>query len=343
LKFTESFKTIPEFYFFADKYLSLGKEPAVIAFPVLLNAAPEELPKIASGRDISANISIISPDIFKLKIGLRKRAAEGYLLNHQSYWITIIQSEKKDSSVAEVALRWVQDMFPVVTPAYITSQQLIDLVESLNIVEGARITVLDYVTRSISEEETTKRWPKNLVFSKQAILAKVKRDNALVDAIRIRFSSPNIEFRAKLSRKGQIIFYDGAFSEFQRLVISKLVKLAKSNLDAMGKRERLISDGEVKLEPLSIRPERQLDKADMIRLRESLERKYMTAVLYGGNPWLLLSLIDKSDGSTFDLQAYHDEIIITPVIRVSAASLARLYSTLEEVLPTNLLKLPVRG
>ena len=93
---------------------------------------------------------------------------------------------------------------------------------------------------------------------------------------------------------------------------------------------------EIRLEPFSITLDPELSKEDLIELKDTLGRKYMTAVLYDGNPWLLLSLIDKSDGSTFNLQAYHDEIIVTPVIRISSASLTRLYSALEEVLPNKI-------
>ena len=114
--------------------------------------------------------------------------------------------------------------------------------------------------------------------------------------------------------------------------------MAKENLTRMRNRERRLSKGEVFVDPLSLKPESELTKEDLTSVRNALGRRYVTAVLYGGNPWLLVSLIDKSDGSSLDLHAYHDEIIITPVIRVSAAALTRLYSTLEEALPTNLLQ-----
>ncbi|MBI2184608.1 MAG: hypothetical protein HYU39_06580 [Thaumarchaeota archaeon] len=336
---TQPFGTVPEFLFFADKRLASGEKPPVVVFPVFLNAAPEELPSIASGRNVSAKVTMVTEDLFRLRIGLRKRVSDGYLVNHEHHWVAYLEPEERRTGVSEVSARWMRNMFPIVTPTSVTSQQLIELVESLKIVERSNITVLDYVTRS-RKGETTKRWPKNLDFSKEAIQTKARKDDALVDAIRILFVSPNVKFVAKLSRRGQIIFYSGTYSEFQRLVITRLVQMARSNLETMRNRERSISDGEVKLEPLSIRPERDLAKRDLVRLRESLERQYMTVVLYGGNPWLLMSLLDKSDGSTFDLHIYHDEIIIAPVIRVSAASLMRLFATLEEVLTTNILQLP---
>lgn len=301
-----------------------------------MNCAPEELPRIASGRKIIAKVRMLTDEIFKLTIGLRKRTAEGYLAAYRNYWVAYLNSETQSINVTEIASRWTQDMFPLITSAYITSQQLVDLVDSLNVVERSQTTILDYVTRSAKEEETIKHWPKNLEFSKENIRARARRDGALVDAIRIHFVSPNFGFRVKLGRRGRITFYDGSYSEFHRLVITDLVKKAKLNLDTMRERKRLISKDEIRLEPFSISLDPELSKEDLIQLKDTLGRKYMTAVLYGGNPWLLLSLIDKSDGSTFNLQAYHDEIIVTPVIRISSASLTRLYSALEEVLPNKI-------
>ena len=198
---------------------------------------------------------------------------------------------------------------------------------------------MDYVARSAKERERSKHWPERQEFSRETVHARIKRDNAIMDAIRIRFSSPNFNFRVKLSRRGMITFYDGLYSEFHRLVLPQITRKARENLEYMRNRERKLSRGRVFVDPLSLKPESELTKEDLMNVKDALGRRYVIAVLYGGNPWLLVSLLDKSDGSSLDLHAYHDEIIITPVVKVSAASLTRLYSTLEEALPTNLLQL----
>lgn len=310
--------------------------PFTIA-PIFLNCAPEELPSIASGREISAKVDLIHEDIFELKIGLRKRYAKGYLVNYEGYWCAFFLQDKKNNPISEVASRWLQDMFPVVMPAYMRSTQLLDIIEGLRIVEKSEIELLDYVTRSAKKGETTKHW--GGAFSKKGILSHARNDAALVDAVRIEFSSPNSNLKMKLNRRGMITLYGGSFSELLRLVVSKIIPVAKSNLSEMRDRERIIQSGEVRIEPLRIKPEIDLTYEDMKQLKESLSEHYMVAVLYGGNPWLMVSLLDKSDGSAIDLQAYHDEIIITPVIRVSKESLTRLYSVLEEVFPSSLLQI----
>ena len=332
------FKTIPEFHYFLDSSLSKPNNAPVIVMPMFLNCAPEEIANIASGRKISGSANFLSEDIFSFKIGLRKRSAIGYLVNYDSYWCGFLIPGERDNTETEVASRWMQDMFPIVTPAYVTSRQMLDLVQDLGIVEKSKTILLDYVARSAKEGETTKRW-RSGEFSKEKVMKHARNDDSLVDAMRIDFSSPNFSSRFKVNRRGLLVVYEGSFSEIHRLLISKLVVQAKSNLTRMSDKKRAMENGEMIVDTLRIRPEVNLTNSDMKQLKEALSRHYMTAVLYGGNPWLLVSLLDKSDGSALDLQAYQDEIIITPVTRVSSASLTRLYSVLEEVLPSSLLQI----
>jgi hypothetical protein len=262
--------------------------------PMFLACPPEELSGIAARRKISAKVDLLTEDIFTFKIGLRKRSAKGFIVNYENYWCGFLMSSstRDEATIPEVASRWISDMFPIVTPAYVSSQQLLQLVDGLRIVERSQIVVLDYVTRSAKEGETTKRWKGGGEFSKEQIATKALNDNAIVDAIRIEFSSPNFEFIIKLNRRGLITVYGGSFSELQRLLISKLVTIARSNLSRMKEARRILRENEVKVEPLVIKPDNNLSGEDMKRLKELLSRHYMTAVLYGGNPWLLLSLLE---------------------------------------------------
>jgi hypothetical protein len=332
------FGTIPEFHYYLDSSLSKPDNVPVIVMPMFLNCPPEEISTIASGRKISCAVEFLTEDIFKFRIGLRKRSAKGFLVNYDSYWCGFLIPNQRDNTATEVASRWMQDMFPIITPSYVTSRQMLDLVENLSLVEKSSTVLLDYVARSAKEGETTKRW-KSGKFSKERVMKQARNDDSLVDALRIDFSTPNFSSKFKLNRRGLLTIYEGSFSEVHRLLISGLVLKARANLTKMANRKRVFQDGETMVDPLRIKPEVDLTNADMKQLEDALSEHYMTAVLYGGNPWLLISLLDKSDGSALDLQAYHDEIIITPVTRVSAASLTRLYSVLEEVLPSSLLQI----
>lgn len=338
LTLSSQFKTVPEFHYFLDSGLSKTDSMPVIVMPMFLNCPPEDIASITSGRKILGSADFLTEDIFSFKIGLRKRSAKGFLVNYDSYWCGFLIPNERDNTASEVASRWMQDMFPIVTPAYVTSRQMLDLVQDLKIVEKSEITLLDYVARSAKEGETTKRW-KSGEFSKERVTKQAKNDDSLVDAMRIDFSSPNFTSKFKINRRGLLTIYEGSYSEIHRLLISKLVVEAMANLSSMADKKRIMQNGETIVDALRIKPEIDLTNADMKLLKEALSEHYMTAVLYGGNPWLLISLLDKSDGSALDLQAYHDEIIITPVTRVSSASLTRLYSVLEEVLPSSLLQI----
>lgn len=331
-----SFKSISEFHYFLDRALVMEVETPIVTIPVFLRCAPEELPRIAAGRDALARVKMITPDIFSLQIGLRTRSADGYLVNYEDYWMIYLTEERRNSNLPDLVARWTRHLYPLVAPTYTTYLQMIDLVESLKVVEGSTTTIQEYISRTPGQTETIKRWPKNIEFSKKAVRQQALKDNAIVDAIKFHFVTPNFKFTAKLSRRGLITFYDGTYSEFEKLVVPGMVKVAKENLERWHARARTITNHRVMLDPLTIRPESYLTKEDLLQVREAVGRNYMTAVLYGGNPWLMLSLIDKADGSTLDLHAYENEIIITPVLRVSAESLTRLYRVLEEALPTKI-------
>lgn len=333
----ENYSSLSEFRYFLDRNIVQKAQSPTIAMPVFLNCAPEELPQLAQGRDCIAEVESILPDIFSLDIGLKTRHLNGYLLNSDDYWTVLLFPKRIDVGATDIVSRWSHHMFPRVAPSYVTYLQMIDVVESLGTIENSMIVIKEYFSRSMGGEGTIKRWPKNVPFSKESVRRQAKRDGAIVDQLKFLFHTDDVKFEAKLSRKGPITFYEGTFSEFQRLVMPGIVKWARLNLERLHARKREFVGSQVSVQPVKIPTEASLTKEDMDRLRIGIEEHYMTAVLYGGNPWLMLSLIDKSDGSTLDLQAYHDEIVIAPVLHVSAESLARLYSILEEVLP---LKIP---
>jgi hypothetical protein len=333
----ENYTNRSEFQYFLDKNIVQKTEAPTIAMPVFLNCAPEELPPLATGRDCLADVELIIPDVFKLDIGLKTRHLVGYLVNNDDYWTMLFFPKRTDLGATDILSRWSHHMFPRVAPSYVTYLQMIDVVESLGTLEDSKTIIKEYFSRSLKGEGTIKHWPKNVPFSKDTVKRQARKDGAIVDQLKFLFYTRDIKFEAKLSRRGPITFYGGTFSEFQRLVMPPIIKWARSNLDRLHARKREYVGESVVVQPVKISTEASLTKEDMDRLRKGVEQHYMTAVLYGGNPWLMLSLVDKSDGSTFDLQAYHDEIIIAPVLRVSAESLALLYSILEEALP---LKIP---
>ena len=333
----ESFSSLSEFRYFLDRNIVQKAVRPTIAMPVFLNCAPEELPQLAKGRDCVADVERILRDVFSIDVGLKTRHLDGYLINNEGYWMIVLFPLMDDVGAMDLVTRWSHHMFPRVAPSYITYLQMIDVVESLGSVEGSTTVIKEYFSRSLEGEGTIKRWPKHVVFSRESVKKQARKDGAIVDQLKFLFFTKDVKFEAKLSRRGPITFYEGTFSEFQRLVIAGIVGWARKNLDRLHARKREFVGKTVEVRPVKIPTEASLTKDDMDRLRKGVEEHYMTAVLYGRNPWLMLSLIDKSDGSTLDLQAYQNEIIIAPVLRVSAESLGKLYSILEEALP---LKIP---
>jgi len=75
-----------------------------------------------------------------------------------------------------------------------------------------------------------------------------------------------------------------------------------------------------------------------VSLKLVLCQNYAAAVIHGGNPWLLTSVIDRADGSYYDIYGYESEISIVPFSRSSPESLTRLYGTIRELFPSSKLR-----
>jgi len=92
-------------------------------------------------------------------------------------------------------------------------------------------------------------------------------------------------------------------------------------------------DGEAKISPIFLDPVKKLTETDLKSLSLHLGGNYSTAVLHGGNPWLLLNVLDRGDGSSFDVYGYPSEIQIVPFNKASPESLMKLFYTISEFLP----------
>jgi hypothetical protein len=89
----------------------------------------------------------------------------------------------------------------------------------------------------------------------------------------------------------------------------------------------------VEISKVVLNPMKKLGKPDFGILSSHIGVDYSTAILHSGNPWLLLNVIDRNDGSSFDIFGYSPEIQIIPSNKASPESLMRLIFTIYQIFP----------
>ncbi|MBI4287120.1 MAG: hypothetical protein HY671_01675 [Chloroflexi bacterium] len=122
---------------------------------------------------------------------------------------------------------------------------------------------------------------------------------------------------------------DGGFSGVYRGLISPICELVGSNLELFAKRGRR-ENPHLAVRPLTIEfPKEQFSKVEENARFISAVRKLDNASIsvIHGNPYIALSVVDYTDGSTFDLWVLNPrEVVIVPQLKSTVLGIKRLIS-----------------
>ena len=320
-----------------DSHYSTGGKAPLHVFLVFPKREPERLSLYASRMRVGIDVDKLSEDLYDITIRLRKRYANGYLITKGDIWNLLIQPVESSSSAQQVATTWLKNLYPVLSPAYIESEQMLDILDEFNQVEEKHeLQVSDYFLRS-REGPTSKTWPKGQPYMRHVLEKRIGKD-FLLDAISFTFKIGETFFETRICRDGHLVLYKGGrtcFSDFQRLIIQFVSKMATRNHMRFENKGRKVVQGEAVVSQLKLDPGRRLGKKDLNNLKLHLCKNFSAAVIHGGNPWLLTSIIDRGDGSYYDVYGYEDEISIVPFSKSSPESLTRLYGKILELFPTS--------
>ena len=277
-------------------------------------------------------------NLYTLRIlSARKRQhAYGYLIDHGKYWHILIRTVESPTVAGNVAKLWLKRLYPVVCRAYAKSEDLLTIMDALAKTEESKLGLRAYILRAHDEPETMKKWPRDKPYSREEIERVIQRENKLLDAVDFVFQVKATSFNVRIDNKGHFVFYKGGpdcFSNFYRLVLSRFDEIALMNRKFFSNRERRILDGEAEISKISLDPAKNLTKNDLQNLSMHLGMSYSTAVLHSGNPWLSMNVIDRGDGSSFDIYGYSSELQVVPFNKASPESLMRLIYNISEIFP----------
>jgi hypothetical protein len=330
--------TVPQLYSQLDAFHSSHEVRPLHIFTVFPRVDVESIPDFAYEAGTGAVLERQDEGFYKLTIASahRRQHAHGFLIDYKKIWNILIRTVESPTVAGNVTKSWLSRMYPVVCVSYMKPDDLLNIMDSLSKVESSTLGLRGYVLRKYGAPESMKKWPMDKPYSRGEIEQTMRNENKLLEAIDFVFKVEGTSFRVRMETSGHFVFYEGGpycYTNFQRLLLSTFNEIALVNHKFFSNRERRIVNGEAKISQITLKPTKGLTKSDFESLSMHLAKNYSTAVMHSGNPWLLLSLIDNNDGSSFDIHGYSSEIQIVPFNKASAESLMKLISEIYELFP----------
>lgn len=338
-------KDLVELYSLIDSQYSSRRTIPLHIFVVLTKASAAEIQRLAEAHRLRITMRPTeSKRLFEITLGLRKRTVRGWLVLADSHWLFLIQPSESSTIAGDIAERWLAEMFPELAPARIDSNHLLDLLEELAGLEETSLQVNSYVLRREGETDypTAKSWEGKRGFDRSKIADYAISMNRLVDAAHLTLGSKqNTMFEARVSRSGHLTYYRGSesgFSDFLRLVSSRIVKIAREEVGRLEGLEARFVEDDFAVRPLaySITSEGETFEDGIENLERALTQKswFNYSVEHSGNPWYSVHLIDRGDGSIYDVNIFSHLFNIVPLTRATSVSLSRLKNIVEGVFPS---------
>jgi len=317
----------------APNYAS-GIAPPLHLFVAFPEIDLSNLPNVAVSAGVAADVKRLDGELCDLVVRLRKRRASAKLRVSDSNWMIMVSSPESPVTSGEVFEKWLDSMHPKLVSAFFDSRQVLDLVDSFgNLEMPPEISVSEFVLREYPKGPTHKTWEKGKPYDRSIIEKQIKENNAALDSIKFRIFADRDSFECRVSRNGHMVFYEGSISQFMSLVVSPMAEIAKVNYDFFRDRERDFVQGEIVLNEIRLKTEKDIPTRHLERLGDAICNAFVGAVLHSGNPMLYVNAIDRLDGSMFDICAYPDEITIIPYSKATPSSLISLYMLITEVAP----------
>ena len=339
---TENFDdhlTMPQLFSELDAFHCSKENRPLHVFTVFPNTKAQNLPNYAYSAGSGAIIEKQEDSLYKVTLSSyrRKQQAYGYLIDSNNLWNILIRTIESPTVAGNITMSWIRRMNPLVRMTYMRPNDLLNIMDSLSKIENSKIGLRGVVLRKYGRAQSMKKWPMGALYSRNEIEQTMRSENELLEAIDFEFRVDNAYFRVRMESNGHFVFYEGnqyCFSNFQRLLLTKFNETALKNYRLYSNKERKMVDGEAQISPITLKPVKELTKCDFESLSMHLNRSYSTAIFHSGNPWLLMSLIDINDGSSFDLHGHSDELQVVPFNKASPESLMKLVFDIYELFPT---------
>jgi len=267
---------------------------------------------------------------FSIERRIKRRKLEGSFLALQLgesiYLITGQPTEFLNDGLFYLA----QKMYPELIMAYITSEEIYEVLGSFSKSVGVELFYTKFVAKKMFGKASTdisfatKREPKEYDPYTEAF-REVRSRGLWIDAIRIFSKSAPIEF--SISRSGVLKYYRGTFDTYYNFLLSEIWGFYAQRLKRFENRGRR---DQPEKEPNPLLMEFDSNVFEDVAVRKQLIKIIgdydfcSYSVIYGGNPHVYVSIVDRIDNSSFSLRTYGpNSIVIMPQVKSSKAALMR--------------------
>lgn len=330
-------------YYLADMYQG-SQIPPLHMFVTFSRTTIEELPYAASKKERWIEVTPAGKDLYDIKIRVRKRGASGWLVTKDDVWLFYIRSQES-SEAGTVAETWIAGMNPFISQARIPPSDLFDLLDSLDEIARDGIIIDAHLARSRRDKlfgrdkewSSQKGWPSEK-YDRKKLENRIAATESILFAVKVAFPSDTSSFLVNVSRHGHITFYkagEQGFTNFYNNVVDAYILRAVRYRGTLTNREVKVTPRENIINPIVFDPKESLGIPDFDVLIDAFltEPDYMISVKHKGNPWLYLTVIDRSDGSTCEIFGFENEIRLIPQFRATSDGLSRLENMVYEVFP----------
>lgn len=334
---------ISALHYYLDELYSTSDSAPLHMFIALSKVPIEKIESYAYRHSRSISYKEIEKNFYKMELRIRTRGAEGWLVTRGELWIFYMRSDE-GANIGDVVEKWIDGMFPFISSAKIPSKNIYDMLDDLNRASKQGIEIADYLSRRYLGKKqwaSQKNWPKQN-YVREELEERVANDDHFLDSVRLKFTSDEESFSCAFSKNGHLTYYQGGkrgFSNFYRLVVDNYIEKAFMHLKSFENKEAKISHkAENVVFPLRYLQTREdtftLDRFEKMVKATRSAGDYLVSVIHKGNPWLYLTLLDREDGSNFEIYGFDDKIEIVPMLRATPESLARIEDLVYEVFPT---------
>lgn len=258
------------------------------------------------------------------------------LVRYDNTNIYVAITYEKQKFVKSVLMKFFENYYSESSRLHLTSAQiqtiLDDLKEKLNceiitdrVISYSRLSKRKFTIQGKKPrfKESDLRWTEEdykLSFKKAA------ENDQWVDKISFFTQREDkVLFSASLSREG-LFKCDRNVKDFYKVVSAYLLRIGNKNIGLFSNKSRLENRGDIK--PIAIQYSNNIfeDLEQNKRLIKAVsEFPKSSYSVYHGNPYVHLSVVDYSDGSSYDLWVVSaDKIIIVPQLRATFNSLSRI-------------------
>ena len=267
---------------------------------------------------------------FSLERRMKRRSLKGRFLALQSGESVCLITGEPTKFLNDGLFYLTREMYPELIMAYITSEEIHDVLRSFSkAFEVELFYSKSVVKRMFGRAFTgigfaTKREPK--AYHPYGDAFKDARSRGLwIDNIRVFSKGASVDF--SISRSGLLKYYSGTFETYYNLLLSKIWEFYAQKLKRFENRGRRIQP---KKEPNPLLIKFDSNIFEDIAVRKQLIKVIGNydfcsySVIYGGNPHVYMSIVDRVDNSSFSLRTYGpDSIVIVPQVKSTTAALMR--------------------